>query len=106
MEGHYVKLREAYDALLLVKDPKIITETHGHEKQKTFGKYVWDIFTAVYEMDDAQRFQLVLNVLGDYKKLSLNPAGVFKKPLAAPLGKMAASLAAKKASTAASYEVQ
>ena len=96
VEWHFVKLREAYDAMLLARDPKIFVEIHGHEAQKSFGRFVWDIFRAIHEMDGHQRFQLVQTMLGDYKKLSLNPAGVFKKVPSVALGKMAAG-AAKKA---------
>ena len=72
--------------LCTVQHQKLRLARHPSVLKKSRSEWLWAILKRIhYIKDDKPKNALVLNLLGDYHRLSLNPSGRTFKPRAAPL---------------------
>ena len=77
LQFHYLELKQLYYELVDSLDYRVVRKEHhsGMQCQLPLCKWIWSIMRQAYRLSGKELDMLVLNVLGDFRKLSLNPTG-------------------------------
>ena len=75
LSWNFLELKYQYKDMVEKRDPRVVRGS----VQVCLGDWFWSILSQAHRLSAQERDILALNVLGDYRKLSMNPSHTHRK---------------------------